>query len=381
MKSPDELAGRLARQWHNADLRESRLLRADAWPVRLAIGKPAASEVGNRPGEIRTRIQQWRSVCTGRVIWQSVGYRSLAEQLSVPVAWELDKPSEWVAATGEREVRKEFERLSHITGNIDSLFHSFVIRQRHLVSRTPPDEIIAAAKVAMAIEPGMAGGAPLRSLPFAGIDSKFFERNRSLVTRLLDIRFHGTASDMGLETFLDAAPQSEQWLLIADLDGNLLPFRQIRLRDSELKDSPLPGKRLLIVENERCSHVLPHVDDAVALLGAGLNLSWMTAKWLNSREIAYWGDIDTWGLTMLARARERQPGLTPLLMTRAIFDRFHTDNAVPEPVPASRDAPAHLSAAETELYELLLTAEFGRLEQEFLPASLVQSAILGWAGQ
>lgn len=380
MKSPDELARRLARQWNNADLREPRLLRADAWPVRLSIGKPAASEVANRPGEIRSRIQAWQGVCTGRVIWQSVRYRSLAEELSVPVVWELYKPSEWIDATGERGVRNEFERLSRITAEIDSSFHSFVIRQRHLVARTPPDEIIAAARVAMAIEPGMARGAPLRSLPFAGIDSKFFERNRSLVTRLLDIRFHGAASEMGLETFLDAAPQSEQWLLIADLDGDLLPFRQIRLRDSELEDSPLPGKRLLIVENEQCRHILPQVNDTVALLGAGLNLSWMTAKWLDSTEIGYWGDIDTWGLTMLARARERQPGLTPLLMTRAVFDRFRTDHAVPEPVPASQDAPAQLSAAETELYELLLTAEFGRLEQEFLPASLVQGAILGWAG-
>lgn len=378
MKSPEELARRLARQWNNAGLRESRLLGGDSWPVRLSIGKPAPSAVTNRPGEIRNRIQAWRDVCIGQVIWQSVRYRSLAEELSVPVTWELDKPSEWIDATGERGIRNEFERLSRITGNIDSLFHSFVIRQRHLVTRTPPDDIIAAAKVAMTIKPGMAGGAPMRSLPFAGIDSKFFERNRNLVTRLLDIRFESAASDLGLETFLDAAPQSEQWLLIEDLDGDLLPFRQMRLRDSELKNSPLPGKHLLIVENERCCHALPRVNDTVALLGAGLNLSWMTANWLNDKEIGYWGDIDTWGLTMLARARERQPGLTSLLMTREVYERFHTDHAVPEPVQASQDTPAHLSAAETELYQLLLRAEFGRLEQEFLPASLVRATILDW---
>lgn len=379
MKSPEELASRLARQWDDADLRESRLLRSDAWPLRLSIGKPSPGEISSGTEAIRTHILAWQRVRTGRVIWQSMRYRSLAEELSVPVAWELDKPSEWIDGTGNHSVRNEFDRLSHLTQNIDSLFHSFVIRQRHLVAHTPPDEIMAAANVAMAITPGIAAGAPLRSLSIAGIDSKFFERNRGVITRLLDIRFQSAVSDMGLETFLDAAPQSDQWLLLADLDGNLLPFRQIRVRDRELMETMLPGERLLIVENERCSHVLPGIKSCLALLGAGLNLSWMDAKWLANREVAYWGDIDTWGLTMLARAREKQPGLTPLLMTRAVFDRFSAARAVLEPVRADHEPPTHLSAAESELYELLLRSERGRLEQEFLPAAVVRRAILRWA--
>jgi len=41
MKSPAELALKLARQWQNADLREQRLLKADSWPLRISIGKPS----------------------------------------------------------------------------------------------------------------------------------------------------------------------------------------------------------------------------------------------------------------------------------------------------------------------------------------------------
>lgn len=379
MKSPDELARRLARQWNNADLRQARLLRADAWPVSLPIGKPTADDAGNRPGAIRDHIGAWQRVRAGRVVWQSVRYRGLAEAISVPVQWELDKPSEWIDATGDSKLRREFEDLAHIIGHIDALFHTFAIRQRHLLSRLDADEFIAAANLAMTIEPGMAGGRPLRALALPGIDTKFFERNARLLTRLLDIRFDGSASDMGLENFMDAAPQSEQWLLVVDLDGTLLPFRQMRLRDSELERSPLPGSRLLIVENERCSHVLPRVPDCLAVLGAGLNLAWMAATWLADKRLAYWGDIDTWGLTMLARAREKQPGVTPLLMTRAVFDGFCADHAVTEPVPAANDAPSPLSAAEVELYRSLRQTMRGRLEQEFIPAHTVQAAVLTWA--
>lgn len=381
MKSPEELAKRLARQWSDARLRETRLLNGDAWPVRISIAKPTANEVINEPALVQDRISAWRRVSVGRITWKSIRYRSLADELPVPISWELDTPSQWIEAASDSSVGREFEKLSRIIESVDPLFHSYIIRQRHTVTHTLADEIITAARVAMTVWPGMADGAPLRSLPIAGVDSKFFERNKTLVTRLLDIRFEGAASDKGLEAFLGAVPDSNQWLLLVDLDGNLLPFSQIRIRASELEGAGLPGKRLLIVENERCSYALPQVEDCISLLGAGLNLTWLGAKWLANTQIAYWGDIDTWGLTMLARAREKQPGLTALLMSREVFDRFKDVHAVPEPVPAPQELPSHLSVAEADLYQSLLRTERGRLEQEFLPTALVQSAILGWAQQ
>jgi len=39
-----------------------------------------------------------------------------------------------------------------------------------------------------------------------------------------------------------------------------------------------------------------------------------------AKQIAYWGDMDTSGLTMLAKARSLQPGLTALLMSRELFE-------------------------------------------------------------
>lgn len=378
MKSPEALARRLAQQWANAQLREARLLQRDAWPISLPIGTPHAGDVKHNLAHVREHLSAWQQVPVGTIKWQSRAYRSLAEEISVPVAWELHKPSEWAQATGDKGVRKEFERLSVIIERTDPAFHQFLIRQRHLISRVPTDEIILAANVSAALSPGIAGGAPLRALSINGIDSKFLERNRSLVTRLLDIRFDGAVTDAGLENFLGATPSSDQWLLVIDLDGELLPFEQVRLRDSELKTSPLPGERVLIVENERCGHVLPRVKGCIAILGAGLNLAWMQAQWLDDRAVAYWGDIDTWGLTMLARARGYQTSVVPLLMTQLIFQQFG-DRIVAEPVPASSDAPSSLSSSETALYEMLIQSERGRLEQEFLPESIVTAAIQGWA--
>lgn len=379
MKSPAELAERLARQWQNADLREQRLLRPESWPLTLSIGKPTGAAVRDRIGDVREHLRQWREVTTGKIQWQNVRYQSTSDAISIPTQWTLESPSQWVQAAGSSEIRREYSTLSRLASALDRRFHPLIIRRRSLVMDKPESDVIRSGEVACQLQPGCAAGKPLRALSVAGTDSKFFERNRQLVTLMLDTRYDGQASETGLEAFLGAEDEGHHWLLVADLDGALLPFSQLRVRARELQDSPLPGKRLILVENERCLHQLPPTQDTIAVLGSGLNLSWLTAAWLKDRTTAYWGDIDTWGLTMLASARKHLPLLTPLLMDGATFDTFAAASAVAEPQPAPSVAPSELSADEAELYQRLLQSYRGRLEQEFLPTTVVQNAVASWA--
>lgn len=379
MKSPAELANRLARQWQNADLREQRLLSPDNWPLTLSIGKPSGGAIRNRLEQVREHFKQWRQVPHGHVEWQPVRFQSASELIDVPVAWQLNSPSEWVQATGDPEIKREYQVLNRLAGELDPRFHSLIIRRRSLVMDKSEADTIRSGQLALQLAPGCADGKPLRALSLAGIDSKFFERNRQLVTHMLDILHDGQASETGLEAFLGAEDEGHHWLLVADLDGDLLPFEQLRVRTRELQASPLPGQRLLLVENERCLHQLPRAPGTLAVLGSGLNLSWLKAQWLMNKDIAYWGDLDTWGLYMLARARELQSGLTPLLMDQVTFDQFQEDCAVNEPQPAPAEIPEALSPEEAALYNQLIEAERGRLEQEFLPAETVRQAITEWA--
>jgi len=74
---------------------------------------------------------------------------------------------------------------------------------------------------------------------------------------------------------------------------------------TELHVTPLAASHILLVENVRCLHQLSQpLPDTIAILGAWLNQGWLAAFWLQSRQMAYWGDIDTWGLAMLATARQ-----------------------------------------------------------------------------
>lgn len=381
MKSPADLASRLARQWQNADLREQRLLRPESWPLTLPIGKPTGEAVRDSIGQVREHLRQWREVTIGQVQWQPVRFQSTSEAIDIPTHWTLESPSQWVQATASSEVRREYDALSRLASALDPRFHSLIVRRRSLVMDKPERDVIRSGEVALQLQPGCADGKPLRALSVDGTDSKFFERNRQLVTLMLDIRFDGQASETGLEAFLGAEDEGHHWLLIADLDGSLLPFSQMRVRARELQNTPLPAGHLILVENERCLHQLPQTIDTIAVLGSGLNLSWLQAPWLADKAVAYWGDLDTWGLAMLGRAREHLSPLTPLLMDRATFERFARENAVEEPQPATEIVPPGLTEAEAKLYHLLRRSDRGRLEQEFLPASIVQDAVTSWANK
>ena len=315
----------------------------------------------------------------GNVEWMPVAYRAGLTPVSMPLRWQLNSPSEWIAAIDDPRICLEYARLEHVVEQVDSVFHTLLVAQRNLWLTKPCEEVIAAARLAMQLSPGCAGGRPLRLLGDYGIDTKFFERNSNLLTRLLDERFEGAASEQGLTTFLDAFEENNHWVLVAPLEAGLLPFKRLRLTTAELAETTLPGSRLLVVENEHCLHVLPEVRDAVAVLGAGLDLQWLGSAQLTGKQTAYWGDMDTWGMLMLARARLHRPGISALLMQQPLFEQHCAGNAVIEPTPAQDATPHGLLAGEGDFYQYLLRQPRGRLEQEYLPTVQVELAIREWS--
>ena len=389
MKSPQALAARLAQHWNSADWRERQLLgAAAAWPLTLAIGQPDTAVFLNDAAALRCHLQQWRAVeqhGLGSVQWQERRYRGSSDAIAVPTHWQLAKPSQCIAAIshfkvpGHAQVKSDYARLSTLIAGVERPgFQRLLVRRLVQWRETPTEAVIAAAHTALQLEPGCAQSKPLRALAVQGNDTKFFERHASLLTALLDERFDGEASRQGLVGFLGALPEDDHWLLIAPLSPDLLPFAQMRVRASELLTTPLPDSRILLVENERCLHQLPQpAAHTIAVLGAGLNLGWLAAPWLQGRRVAYWGDLDTWGLHMLATARHHLPHLQALLMDAATFSA-HQHLAVAEPVHAPDSACGMLAPDEATLCVHLRTQQKGRLEQEFVPTNAVHRAVRAW---
>ena len=389
MKSPEQLAQELARQWQRSDWREQHLLPGSgAWPLHLPMGAPGAQSFRDAGPALRQHLQAWKAVTEhgpGTVQWAPRSYRGASAPVDVPAQWTLARPSDAMAAMAHFAGREyaglaaDHRALASVLAQVDAGFHRLLLRRLALWRQVPVEQVVTATRVALQLAPGCAAGKPLRALAVAGNDSKFFERHEALLKALLDERFGGEASRQGLSAFLGASMEGEHWVLVAPLADGLLPFRRLRVTTTELHTTALPARRILLVENERSLHQLPRpLPDTMAVLGSGLNLAWLAAPWLQQCDVAYWGDLDTWGLAMLATARRHLPQLHALLMDRTRFDA-HAHLAVPEPVHAPELAQDGLQPQEVALAQHLRSLEKGRLEQEFLPAEEVAGAVRQWA--
>lgn len=378
MYSPDELRKKLARQWDNTKLRAERLLAPGSWPLCLSIGKPSAKEFAEQAQRVLRHVQTWRQVDVGRVEWGDISYRVSDRPVSMPLRWIVNGPSDWIDAAADPAVKREFRQLEGIIEQVAPIFHPLLVSHRSLWRYKDPQDIISAARLACRLEPGCAKGLPLRLLSGQGVDTKFIENNISLLTRLLDVRFSGEASEQGLTTFLDAFDESSHWVLVVPLSPGLLPFKKCRVTTAELAETTLPTSRVLVIENEQCLHQLPALSDTIAVLGCGLDVQWLSSSVLDEKHVAYWGDMDSWGLLMLARARRSRPRLDALLMNHELFEQHASHSAVPEPVKAQESVPDGLLDEEADFYRYLTRLPRGRLEQEFLPARLVEEALVGW---
>lgn len=381
MYSPDELRKKLARQWDNAKLRAERLLPPGNWPLCLPIGKPSARIFAEQAQRVLQHVQLWRQIAVGRVEWEEVNYRAGDGPVSIPLRWILNGPSDWINAAADATVSREFRLLERIIEQVDPIFHPLLVSHRSLWRHKDPQDIISAVRLACRLEPGCAKGLPLRLLSGQGVDTKFIENNILLLTRLLDVCFSGEASEQGLTTFLDAFDDSSHWVLVAPLSPGLLPFKKCRVTTAELAETTLPASRVLVIENEQCLHQLPALSDTIAILGCGLDVQWLSSAVLDEKRVAYWGDMDSWGLLMLARARRRRPTLDVLLMDRELFEQYASHSAVPEQVKAQEAIPDGLLNEEADFYLYLTRLPRGRLEQEFLPAVVVKEALVRWGNE
>lgn len=348
------------------------------WPIVLPIGKLEAKQIVTELDAVLLHFQRWREVAVGEVVWEQAPYRATSEPVDVPRRWMLYDVEEWIKACNDHTIRKEFHTLSELLERTDRVFHSLLVKKISLWSNKKVDEVVQAAELAMTLEPGSAEGKTLRMLQLVDNDTKFIEKNLGLIGAFLLARYEGDLNKIELESFLKALPNKEGWLLVVDLDGGLLPFEKQQVRASELRDTPLAGERLLLVENKDCQHMVPKLPGTIAVYGSGFNLSWTKAPWLADKKVGYWGDVDTWGLTFLARARLAMPHIAALMMDADCYGR-HQILPTQESEVASDMPPDGLLENERKLFAWLLEQSCGRWEQEFLPHEFVRETIESWA--
>ena len=232
------------------------------------------------------------------------------------------------------------------------------------------------------IEQRQAPGMYLRQVDAPGVDTKFIERHKGVLTELLDAQLDPSRVVVGAADFAERFGFCRRPGYVRfRVAGGYRGFSELSVRASEFTAAPEGISRAYVIENEITYLAFPVPDGAMVIFGGGYAVPVLAPLgWLAGLDLAYWGDIDTHGFAILNRLRHHLPHARSMLMDRAtLLDHRHHWTTESSPTAAMLD---RLDQAEAALYADLVSDTYGpsvRLEQERIGFAAVEKAVVGQA--
>ena len=360
---------------------------------RLRLTGPSSGELSEHFDEVRAWATELRAMPHVRLVLREFRHRVLGNNALPDEVW-LDSLEAAHAMLGKQKEARRFAELVQNTRQFMSSVLSWVAK-RPLTALELFDAWPRLLSVVAWLHAHPRPGIYLRQVDLPGVDSKFIEAHRSVLSELFDLVLPAAAADAsatGLTGFCRRYGFRDRPLRIRFrlLDATLLPGMgrccpaldagadpDITLTQAAFEGLNLPMQRVFITENEVNFLAFPPTPGSMVIFGAGYGFEALAgAAWLHRCELHYWGDIDTHGFAILDQLRAHFPHARSLLMDRATL-LVHAQQWGEEPQPLLRDLP-RLTPDEALVFNDLRDNRLRvgvRLEQERLGFACLQAAL------
>ena len=373
--TPTDICAQVQRMWERGDLLRAATSASVSWPLRLKLKAPSAKDLTNRFEEVRSWAHTVTETPKVRFEWQEWNHRIQGSQRLPASVW-LDSLDAALALIGRtRQLQRFWSLHEQTTAMQPELLAWLSEHPLQVLNLAESWERLLAIVAWLKSHPRP--GVYLRQVDVLGVDTKFIERNQSVLAELFELALppefvDSTATGVkGFNRrfgFLDKPIRIRFRLLDPTLPH--LPgcegLHDISLDSSSFATLAIPIERVFITENETNFLSFPPVARAIVVFGAGYGWEPLArALWLHRCHIHYWGDIDTHGFAILNQLRRYFPHVSSILMDRETLLRHQPHWGV-ESKPAYHDLP-HLTSDEAEVYDALRFSRFQpelRLEQE-----------------
>jgi hypothetical protein len=375
---PADIRATVRKKWDSGALLARFAAGLDWEPLGIPIRGPSPRQIGESLAEVRHWAAEWAEAGRGplRVEYKQVGGRHFGTN-SIPCrAWLDGYDDAWALLRVGPEVRCLTRLLEAVAG---TRLTPWVTRHpiRALRLSGDWDKLLATVRW---IEQRQVPGVYVRQVDVPGVDTKFIERHKGVLTEFLDAqldpaRVHAAASDFAGRYGFLRRPGYVRFRVAGGFRG----FSELSVRADEFTAAPDGVTHAYVIENEITYLAFPVPAASMAILGGGYAVPVLQPLgWLTGLDVVYWGDIDTHGFAILDRLRHYLPRARSVLMDRAtLLD--HRDQWVTEPAPTAADL-RHLDRAESALYADLISDAYApsvRMEQERISFSAVEEAVAG----
>ena len=396
MKSPADVRAlalkRFQRERFNA-LREALGLATPlTWPWVVPLGRPTERDVLAKLDEVLAWRDAWiEAKASGdfeieldTVAWRSIGTQTVPVRVvfhsTKAVAKVAGVSQQWAqVVTRARRFVFQWPQLA------ETLVHEWT-----MLAEWADEAVEALHRVLVWFVANPASGLYLRQLPIEGVDTKWFtEPRKKVVQRLLtairssndEVDGADATNEVSFEVVcgLKPLPKLIRGRLLDDEDqATFHGLSDLSVPLEAWAQLPLRPEVVFISENLQTGLAFEAQQKSVVFFGLGAGVTQLAEiPWVRRARVIYWGDIDTYGLEILAHLRAVLPQVESVMMNRATLERYRA-LIVPENRQASGTYLEHLTHEERDVFEALKADELAnlRLEQERIPWLDAREAML-----
>ena len=371
MKLPEDVRQALVRRFQS---KHREWLIGDAgeslWPLEVALGAPTEQAALRQVDGVRAWVSAWQgwqgvgtlSWCERR--WKALGVQRLPEKLALrgpeDVAMWIGESARWERAQSRYRaliarwpvLAQQLPRYFDVLADYSDADYQRLTEMLDWIASHPNSNLYP------------------RQLPVSGLDSKWLDGRKGLLTDLVAAIQEDSSSDLDFyqRCGLKAPPLLVRMrVLDQSLRAHVGGVGDITAPVDDLAGISWPVSHVFIVENLQTGLAMPDMPGAVVFMRLGYNVDVLARlPWLARARCMYWGDLDTHGFAILHRARSYIPELQSVLMDEETLLR-HKALWVDEAAQHSAAELTLLTKDEQQLYRDLKQQRWGqnvRLEQE-----------------
>ena len=387
-----DIKTQLERYWQRGELCRAVVSDTDVFPLCLKLKKPSSKLMLDEFSAMQDWVKdiQGDAAKHGLVLqWGDINHRVLGKQ-RLPCAVVVENASMAARLIGKTQLLKQFSALLKQTVKIlPSLQVWLLLHPLKALDLAQNWQRVLDVCTWMMMHPNPR--IYIRQVDIEGVDSKFIEQHKRILSELFDVLLPVYAVD---DDYVGAAGFARRYgfldkpimLRVRPLDDDLKWLRSSGGQDVAMTakgfahlDAAICAqvRRVFMVENEINYLSFPQVPQSILIFGSGYGFDALKqARWLTHHDLYYWGDLDTHGFAILNQLRAQFPQVQSFLMDEATL-LAHRISWGHEPKQERKDLQ-HLHDDECHVYDILrhdALAERLRLEQEYIRFSHISHAI------
>lgn len=333
--------------------------------LSVSLKPPLEREVRADELAAETWVRRWSeaSLPDGADLdWEPRTWRSIGQQ-QVPVRLrfrDADSVARFAGGSAARDWKILHSRVAQLRETLGSSEALDAVIRHHAAEtlRWTPARFEQVLQAVGWLAANSVRGLRPRQIPIRGVDTKWFNSHRSIITDL-----HRAATGSAGLGIVNA----DRMVRVRILDPALTPsgIADFAAPPAQLAPLDLRPDVVFIFENLESVLAMPEWPGAIVLHGDGYAVDVVgNLPWIQRAHVIYWGDLDSHGFAILHRLRTHLPTAISVLMDeQTLLD--HRDLWVSDPKPTR--AKLELQPTEFTALDRLRAEGDPRLEQERIP--------------